>query len=123
MTKRLRDSTPLVGPGATQGIGPVRTRHPAYVTLTPPCEAACPAGEDIRGRLALAQAGRFREAWKRLTAEDPMSAVHGRVCYHPCEGGCNRGAVDAPVSIHAVERFLGDLATAEGWAFRALNPP
>jgi len=122
MTTRLRDFTPVVGPGSTQGAGPFRTRHPAYVTLTPPCAAACPAGEDIRGWLALAQAGRFHEAWEALVAENPMPAVHGRVCYHPCEGGCNRGSVDAPVSIHAVERFLGDLATAEGWTFGAIRP-
>lgn len=123
MSTRLRDFTPLVGPGSTQSAGPVRTRHPAYVTLTPPCAAACPAGEDIRGWLSLAQAGRFREAWETLVADNPMPAVHGRVCYHPCEGGCNRGAVDAPVSIHAVERFLGDMATVKGWTFRAINPP
>ncbi len=52
-----------------------------------------------------------------------MPAVHGRVCYHPCEHGCNRGEVDAPVSIHAVERFVGDLASAEGWTFRSIRPP
>ena len=41
--------------------------------------------------------------------------MHGRVCYHPCEDSCNRAFVDSPVSIHAVERFLGDMALAENW--------
>ena len=121
MSTRLRDFTPSVDLIVSRGTGPVRNQHPAYVTLTPPCAAACPAGEDIRGWLALSQAGRYREAWDVLTAENPMPAVHGRVCYHPCESGCNRGEVDQPISIHAVERFLGDMATSEGWQFRKLR--
>ena len=46
-----------------------------------------------------------------------MPAIHGRVCYHPCESGCNRAQVDQAVSIHSVERFLGDMALAENWQF------
>ena len=123
MDTRLKDFAPAVDPSGTRGTGPVRHRLPTYVTLTPPCSGACPAGEDVRAWLDAAQAGRWREAWEILTAENPMPAVHGRVCYHPCESGCNRGEVDAPVSIHAVERFLGDMANAEGWAFRPDRPP
>lgn len=121
-TKRA-DFTPLVGQSKTASTGPVRSQIPAYVTLTPPCAAACPAGENIREWLAEAMEGNYRAAWEILTAENPMPAVHGRVCYHPCEGGCNRGEVDASVSIHAVERFLGDMANEQGWQFTALNPP
>ena len=47
--------------------------------------------------------------------DNPMPAVHGRVCYHPCESACNRGELDSSVSIHAVERFLGDQAAVERW--------
>jgi len=122
MTTKLRDMTPVVDVAATGGAGPVRQRQPRYVTLTPPCSHACPAGEDIRGWLSAAEAGRYREAWEILVADNPMPAVHGRVCYHPCESDCNRGHVDAPVSIHAVERFLGDRAAEEGWAFTKLRP-
>ena len=50
-----------------------------------------------------------------LVADNPMPAVHGRVCYHPCEDSCNRKHLDSAVSIHAVERFLGDLAIEKGW--------
>ncbi len=99
------------------GTGAVRTKRPQYVDFLPPCNNACPAGEDIQGWLALAQEGRHFEAWETLTRENPMPAVHGRVCYHPCETSCNRTSVDQPVSIHAVERFLGDMAIAEEWQF------
>ena len=103
------------------GTGPTRTKKPVYVDFFPPCNNACPAGENIQSWLAHAQAGEYFEAWSRLTEENPMPAVHGRVCYHPCESACNRADVDSSVSIHAVERFLGDMAIAEGWGFRKPN--
>ncbi|NNK37688.1 MAG: NAD(P)-binding protein [Xanthomonadales bacterium] len=97
------------------GTGPVRLQHPIYVDSIPPCNHACPAGENIQGWLDKAQAGDFEAAWSILVRDNPMPAIHGRVCYHPCESGCNRRQVDGPVSIHAVERFLGDLAIEQGW--------
>ena len=99
----------------TTGTGPVRRKHPVWQNSLPPCNHACPAGEDIQGWLALAQAGCYQEAWQSLIRNNPMPAVHGRVCYHPCETACNRAQVDQAVSIHAVERFLGDLAMEQGW--------
>ena len=118
MSTKPHDMTPVVDLTYEKGTGPIRARRPIFVDLLPPCNHACPAGEDIQAWLALAQAGRYREAWETLVAENPLPAVHGRVCYHPCETACNRGQLDAAVSIHAVERFLGDLAAKEGWAFR-----
>lgn len=70
----------------------------------------------MRGWLALAQAGQYELAWRHLIEINPFPAVLGRVCYHPCESACNRQTLDETVSIHAVERFLGDLALHEGWA-------
>jgi NADPH-dependent glutamate synthase beta subunit-like oxidoreductase len=119
MTTKPHDMTPVVNLQYERGAGAVRARRPVYEDLLPPCNNACPAGENIQAWLALAQAGRYREAWERLVEDNPMPAVHGRVCYHPCESACNRGGLDAAVSIHAVERFLGDLAAREGWTFKA----
>ena len=118
-----RDMTAVVDLTRGRGTGPVRVRQPIYVNLLPPCNNSCPAGEDIQAWLELARAGKYREAWETLVRDNPMPAVHGRVCYHPCETSCNRGELDASVSIHAVERFLGDLAAAEGWPFRIDAPP
>ena len=103
-------------------VPPVRTMRPLYVDRLPPCNDACPAGENVQAWLGAAQAGRYRDAWEIIVRDNPMPAVHGRVCYHPCEESCNRAEVDQPVSIHAVERFLGDLALAEGWTI-APNAP
>lgn len=97
------------------GTGPQQRRVPVYEDYLPPCNNACPAGENIQAWLDLAQAGRYQEAWNELLQNNPMPSVHGRVCYHPCEFSCNRVAVDGAVSIHAVERFLGDLAFEKGW--------
>ena len=123
MDAKPHDMTPVVDLTREKGTGPVRTRRPVYVDLLPPCNHACPAGENIQAWLDLAQAGKYRQAWDVLVRDNPMPAVHGRVCYHPCENSCNRGQLDAPVSIHAVERFLGDLATQENWSFQIDAPP
>jgi formate dehydrogenase beta subunit len=97
------------------GTGALRFQIPVYTDLLPPCNNACPAGENIQAWLGLAQEGRYAEAWQKLVEENPLPAVHGRVCYHPCEDHCNRTQVDTPVSIHAIERFLGDTALEESW--------
>ncbi len=100
--------------------GPVRTRRPVYGDLLPPCNNACPAGENIQAYLASTRAGEHERAWRQLVADNPFPAIHGRVCYHPCEDSCNRAELDSSVSIHSVERFLGDLALDRGWRF---DPP
>jgi NADPH-dependent glutamate synthase beta subunit-like oxidoreductase len=117
-----RDLTPVVDLTQESGSGPFRTQRPSYVSMLPPCNNACPAGENIQAWLAFAQAGRYREAWETIVADNPLPSTHGRVCYHPCETSCNRGEFDASVSIHAVERFLGDLAKEQGWDFPAGKP-
>ena len=123
MNRDAHDLTPVVDLSLESGTGPFRTRQPLYVDLLPPCNHACPAGENIQGWLALAQAGEYRKAWELLVGDNPLPATHGRVCYHPCESGCNRGHMDAAVSIHAVERFLGDMAKAQGWDYPAAASP
>ncbi|MDX8408871.1 MAG: NAD(P)-binding protein [Mariprofundales bacterium] len=97
------------------GTGAMRSKIPIYKDFLPPCNHACPAGEDIQAWLALAQEGRFEAAWQKLIEHNPFPAIHGRVCYHPCETACNRTYTDQEVSIHAVERYLGDLALEQGW--------
>ena len=114
----MRDVTPL--PDLLHGqsrVGPVRERRPVYVDLLPPCNSGCPAGENIQAWLAHTMAGRHEQAWRELVADNPLPAIHGRVCYHPCESVCNRANLDSAVSIHSVERFLGDLALEQGWQF------
>lgn len=98
-----------------RGTGPVTQFRPRYQNLLPPCNQSCPAGEDIQGWLSQVEAGDYQQAWRCLTEVNPLPAIHGRVCYHPCEDGCNRAEVDQPVKIHATERFLGDMAIEQGW--------
>ena len=74
--------------------GAVRERRPVYVDLLPPCNAGCPAGENIQAWLAHTMAGHHEQAWRQLVADKPLPAIHGRVCYHPCESVCNRAALD-----------------------------
>ena len=96
-----------------------RTMRPVYVDHLPPCNQGCPAGENIQNWLYEAEEGKYEQAWRKIMEENPFPAIHGRVCYHPCETACNRGQLDEPVSIHAVERFLGDYAIDQGWQVEA----
>jgi NADPH-dependent glutamate synthase beta subunit-like oxidoreductase len=118
MSEPVRDVTPL--PDLLHGrshAGPVRERRPLYVDLLPPCNAGCPAGENIQAWLSHTKSGRHEQAWRELVADNPFPAIHGRVCYHPCESVCNRADLDSAVSIHSVERFLGDLGLEQGWQY------
>lgn len=84
--------------------------RPVYQDRVAPCNAGCPVGIDIEGYMNLLRLGEVDAAIEVLLRENPMPATTGRVCYHPCEDACNRGKFDEAVSIHAVERMLGDLA-------------
>lgn len=109
-----------VGSSLVNHTGTWRTERPMYQNFLPPCNHACPAGEDIQGWLYYAEAGEYYKAWQKLVENNPLPAIMGRACYHPCESACNRGQLDKPVNIHAVERFLGDLAIEHKWQF---EPP
>lgn len=90
--------------------GSWRFLRPRYDEKTAPCSTACPAGEDI-GRIEMLTAqGLFKEAWETILRENPFPGVCGRVCFHPCEGVCNRGEFDSPIAIHVLERFLAETA-------------
>ena len=108
-----------VGSSLANHTGSWRNKRPVYVDRLPPCNNACPAGEDIQGWLYMAESGDYQGAWRSLIQNNPLPAVMGRVCYHPCESACNRAQLDHAVGIHAVERFLGDEAIRQGWRFEA----
>ena len=108
------------GSSLANKTGSWRSERPRYVDRLPPCNAQCPAGEDIQGWLYHAEGGDYERAWRHLIRDNPLPAVMGRVCYHSCESVCNRARLDAAVGINAVERFLGDQALQQGWRF---DPP
>jgi 2-oxoacid:acceptor oxidoreductase delta subunit (pyruvate/2-ketoisovalerate family) len=105
------------GSSLANHTGSWRTLRPVYVDRLPPCNHACPAGENIQAWLFHAESGNYEAAWRQLTEDNPLPAVMGRVCYHPCESACNRAQLDTAVGINSVERFLGDEAIRRGWTF------
>ena len=105
------------GSSLANRTGTWRTMRPEYVDRLPPCNGACPAGENIQGWLYHAESGDYESAWRLLAQDNPLPAVMGRVCYQPCESACNRGVLDEAVGINSVERFLGDEALRRGWKF------
>ncbi|WIK88722.1 NAD(P)-binding protein [Varibaculum cambriense] len=104
-----------VGSSLANETGSWRTERPVYVSMLPPCNKACPAGENVQAWLYHAEEGDYEAAWREIMVNNPLPATMGRVCYHPCQTACNRGQMDEAVGINAIERFLGDKAIAEGW--------
>jgi NADPH-dependent glutamate synthase beta subunit-like oxidoreductase len=99
----------------SEGTGPKRFQRPIYVDFMPPCNSACPAGENIQAWMSYAQEGNYFEAFQKLAEDNPFPATMGRICVKPCETGCNRNHIDTTVNIHAVERYIGDQAISEKW--------
>jgi NADPH-dependent glutamate synthase beta subunit-like oxidoreductase len=108
-----------VGTSLANKTGSWRTERAQFVDRLPPCNHACPAGENVQAWLYEAEEGGdgYERGWRKLVEDNPFPAIMGRVCYHPCETACNRGELDESVGIHSVERFLGDLAIERGWRF------
>jgi 2-oxoacid:acceptor oxidoreductase delta subunit (pyruvate/2-ketoisovalerate family) len=104
------------GSSLANHTGSWRVERPVYVDRMPPCNDACPAGENIQQWLYRAEEGSYEAAWRQIMRDNPLPAVMGRACFHPCQTACNRGRVDEAVGINAIERFLGDRAIAESWA-------
>ena len=71
-----------------------------------PCMMACPAGTNAGRYVSLIAEGRFEEAYRYARDPNPMASICGRVCAHPCETACRRGAVDKPIQIRALKRML-----------------
>jgi len=99
------------GDMAWNKTGAWRTQRPIYEDKTPPCSAACPAGNDIVKFIQKIEKEDFEGAWNIIKEESPFPGVCGRVCFHPCESKCNRGSFDEPIAIHALERFVADFGS------------
>lgn len=123
----LAGVTPAPTEAAGQELFPTgnfRFFRPVYKDKTPPCNHACPTGEQIQRYLDFVKHDRFLDGYMTIIEDNPMPSITGRVCYHPCEGVCNRKDHDEPIGIRNVERFLGDfgLELAEN-PIKDLTPP
>lgn len=81
---------------------PVRVIKPA------PCTQACPAGVNVKAYVSLIAERRFADALEVIRRRCPLPGICGRVCHHPCEAACKRGATDQPLAIRALKRFVAD---------------
>ncbi len=99
--------------------GTVSALRPQQARKAAPCLVECPAGNDVRGwlntiaqhtKMGKALDDALDEAFRQVAAVNPLPAVLGRVCPHPCETTCNREEKDGRVAVNSVERFLGDWA-------------
>jgi 2-oxoacid:acceptor oxidoreductase delta subunit (pyruvate/2-ketoisovalerate family) len=92
--------------------------RPHFQHRLAPCRERCPVSEDIEEVLQHVQEEDWEAAWRTIIRENPMPAVCGRVCIHPCEAACNRGQFDQPVGIHHIEREIGDFGIKKHLRFK-----
>lgn len=83
-------------------------RHTLAQTGTAPCKTSCPAHIAVQGYIKLAAQGKYLEALELIKKENPLPAVCGRICPHPCENDCTRGMFDEPIAIDDIKRFIAD---------------
>jgi len=102
--------------------GSWRSALPRHIRAPSPCHIACPVDGDIAEWMGRARSGDFRGAFDILARHNPFPAVSGRVCHHPCESACNRAGFDTPLAICKLERYVGDIALRERWAFTPVPP-
>ncbi len=117
----------MTGTDKIVAFGDQSHKCPIYVRQTPPCTAECPAGEDIRGINRFLNGtdpsdDPMRSAWETAVDTNPFPAVMGRICPHPCQGKCNRGAHDESVAINAVEHAIGNYAIEKGLKLPGAGP-
>ncbi len=123
MTQLTRGAYALPGTSLDFKTGNWRsTEKPTHIHAKAPCHNACPAGEDQQAWLAHLQQGHAEAAWRELVAANPLPAITGRVCPHPCETVCNRATTDGALAIHNIERWLGDEAIKNNWAYPVKTP-
>jgi NADPH-dependent glutamate synthase beta subunit-like oxidoreductase/Pyruvate/2-oxoacid:ferredoxin oxidoreductase delta subunit len=110
---------PIWTTGSTEAVktGTWRAALPRHINAPSPCHAACPVNGDIALWIGRAREGDWRGAWEILTRHNPFPAVAGRICHHPCEAACNRAGFDEALAICRLERFVGDRAIEQRWAF------
>ena len=83
-----------------------KTVDAAWLNSNFPCMMACPAHTNAGRYVALIAEGRYEDAYRIARDPNPLASICGRVCAHPCETACRRGAIDQPIAIRALKRFL-----------------
>ena len=101
--------TDVLRTGTWRNAVAVHQKRPA------PCHGACPLGGEIPVWVQQLRNDDIQGAWLTLVEHNPIPASIGRTCHHPCESGCNRKDYDQPVSINALEQYVGDLAIKNNW--------
>ncbi len=97
-------------------------RHAAYIAFpqavpkkavieragSSPCSYTCPAGIQAHGYVSLIRSGEYEKAFQLVLDATPLVGTLGRACYAPCEVDCSRAALDGPIPIRRLKRFIAD---------------
>jgi heterodisulfide reductase subunit A len=94
--------------------GKVQNKLQKEKTPLSPCQEACPIHQDTTGYVSLIARGNFKEALELIRKVNPLPAVCGFICHHPCEEACLREGVDHPIPIRLLKRFVAEYEQKEG---------
>ncbi len=75
-----------------------------------PCTDVCSVSQQVPGYMRRVAAGDVDGAAAIIAADNPLPAILGRACHHPCEPVCLRTHLDQPVAIREIKRFATDNA-------------
>jgi formate dehydrogenase beta subunit len=84
----------------------VRIADASYWREQIKCQYACPVHTDARGYVRAIAAGDYERAYLIARGPNPLASLCGRICGAPCEAACRRGAIDQPIAIRALKRFV-----------------
>lgn len=110
-----KSQTPAYKQAATHRITK-KDEHPDFINErktvakmgTSPCKTRCPAHISVQGYIQKAAEGDYLGALEVIKKDNPLPAVCGRICPHPCEAECTRGSIDEPLAIDAIKMFIAD---------------
>jgi NADPH-dependent glutamate synthase beta subunit-like oxidoreductase len=94
--------------------GRISTASSKETVPLPPCQEACPIGQDTRGYVGLIAKGKLKEALELIREVNPLPAVCGFICHHLCEEACLRREVDRSVPIRLLKRFVAEYERESG---------
>jgi len=78
--------------------------------VSSPCQYICPIHQEASVYIALIAHKEFKKAVDIIRKDNPLPAVCGRLCHHPCERACRAGETGDPIAIRALKRFVMDWA-------------
>ncbi len=78
--------------------------------VTAPCRSTCPSTIDIPWYIFHGLEEHPHLATRIVKGDNPLPAIIGRTCPHPCESNCSLAPIGQPIAINNIKRWCADRA-------------